>query len=179
MVVLPAGSFIMGSSASEKAWAATHGSNAASVADEAPQHKVSLQSFALGKYDITRAEYAIFVRETGSAPAHGCFESSMPKANKRGDANWNNSGLKQTDRDPVVCVSWQDARAYVAWLNKKVADQVSISGDGPYRLPSEAEWEYAAGGGTTTPFWWGDNDQGAADHAWYKDNSTEKLTRLG
>ena len=102
MVVIPAGSFAMGSPESEKVWATKHGASPQSVSDEAPQHRVVVRSFALGKYDVTRAEYASFVRETGSASADGCFESSMPKANKRGDANWNNSGLKQTDRDPVV-----------------------------------------------------------------------------
>src|SRR5438874_8316607 len=58
MVVIPAGNFMMGSSEQEKTWAATHGANAESVADESPQHSVSLRSFALGKYDVTRAEYA-------------------------------------------------------------------------------------------------------------------------
>jgi formylglycine-generating enzyme required for sulfatase activity len=83
MVVIPTGSFTMGSSASEKTWAATHGLDAgfgdevpqhklslqdfaSAVADEAPQHKVSLRSFALGKYDVMRREYAAFVNETGS-----------------------------------------------------------------------------------------------------------------
>jgi formylglycine-generating enzyme required for sulfatase activity len=65
MVVISAGSFAMGSSAEERPWAATHGGSPGSVADEAPQHQVSLQSFALGKYDVTRGEYATFVRETG------------------------------------------------------------------------------------------------------------------
>jgi formylglycine-generating enzyme required for sulfatase activity len=178
MVVIPAGSFIMGSSASEKAWAATHGSNAASVADEAPQHKVSLRTFALGKYDITRAEYAIFVRETGYPPGDGCGKDSF-KWNKQPDLNWNSPGFNQTDRDPAVCISWQDARAYVGWLNNKVRGQVSTSGDGPYRLPSEAEWEYAARAGTATRFWWGDNDDGAATHAWYKNNSDGKTHPVG
>src|SRR5436305_14950917 len=62
MVVVPAGNFTMGSSASEKSWAATHGANAESVSDESPQHKVSLPSFALGKYDVTRDDYAAFAR---------------------------------------------------------------------------------------------------------------------
>jgi formylglycine-generating enzyme required for sulfatase activity len=62
MVVVPAGSFTMGSSAEEKSWAASHGSSLGSVADEAPQHQVSLPSFALGKYDVTRGEYAAFAR---------------------------------------------------------------------------------------------------------------------
>ena len=173
MVVIPAGSFIMGSSASEKAWAATHGSDAASVADEAPQHRVVLQSFALGKYDVTRAEYAVFVRETGYPPGDGCGKDSF-KWNKQPDLNWKSAGFNQTDRDPAVCISWEDARAYVAWLNKKVRGEASTSGDGRYRLPSEAEWEYAARAGTTTRFWWGDNDDGAAAHALYKDNSGGK-----
>jgi formylglycine-generating enzyme required for sulfatase activity len=60
MVVIPGGSFTMGSSDSEKSWAATHGANAESVSDESPQHNVSLRSFALGKYDVTRGEYAAF-----------------------------------------------------------------------------------------------------------------------
>src|SRR2546423_11337884 len=65
MVVIPAGSFTMGSSAEEKSWAASHGGSMKAVADEAPQHQVSLPSFALGKYDVTRAEYSAFARETG------------------------------------------------------------------------------------------------------------------
>jgi len=171
MVVVPAGSFNMGSPESEKVWATKHGASPESVSDEAPQHRVRLRSFAIGKYDVTRGEYAAFVRKTGYPAGDGCFESSMPKANKRPDARWQNPGFNQTDRDPVVCISWPDARAYVAWLNNKIGGQVLTSGDGPYRLPSEAEWEYAARGGTTTPFWWGNDDRTAADHAWFKNNS--------
>jgi formylglycine-generating enzyme required for sulfatase activity len=72
MVVIPAGSFTMGSSAEEKSWAASHGGSMGAVADEAPQHQVSLPSFALGKYDVTRGEYAAFVRETGYPAGDGC-----------------------------------------------------------------------------------------------------------
>ena len=72
MVVLPAGSFTMGSSAEEKSWAASHGRSIGAVADEAPQHQVSLPSLALGKYDVTRGEYAAFARETGCPAGDGC-----------------------------------------------------------------------------------------------------------
>jgi len=177
MVVVPEGNFTMGSSDSEKVWATKHGASAQSVSDESPQHNVSLRAFALGKYDVTRGEYAAFVRDTGYPAGGGCFESSMPKSNKRADGNWQNPGFEQTDRDPVTCVSWEDARAYIAWLNGKVSGAKSEAG--PYRLPSEAEWEYAARAGTTTRFWWGDNDDGAAAHAWYKDNSDGKTHAVG
>ena len=179
MVVVPAGNFTMGSSASEKSWAATHGANAESVSDESPQHKVSLPSFALGKYDVTRDEYAAFARETGHPAGNECYESSMPKSNKRSGASWQNPGFNQTERDPVTCVSWQDARAYIAWLNAKLRRPGSTSGDGTYRLPSESEWEYAARAGTTTRFWWGDDDGSAASYAWYKGNSGGQTHPVG
>ena len=172
MVVIPAGRFTMGSSPGEKAWAAAHGGSAYAVADEAPQHTVTLKSFALGKYDVTRGEYAAFVRATGYPAGDGCGQVST-SWKKQADLDWQHPGFPQTDRDPVVCVSWQDAQAYVLWLNRKLQSGApdSASGEGPYRLPSEAEWEYAARAGTTTKFWWSDDDAGADSHAWYRKNS--------
>jgi formylglycine-generating enzyme required for sulfatase activity len=118
-----------------------------------------------------RAEYAAFVRETGYPPGDGCGKDSF-KWNKQPELNWKSPGFDQSDRDPVVCVNWNDARAYVSWLNRKVSGSTSNNGNGPYRLPTEAEWEYAARAGTTTRFWWGDDDDAAAvDHAWFKANS--------
>ena len=180
MVVLPAGSFTMGSSAEEKSWAASHGSNLASVADEAPQRQVSLPSFALGKYDVTRSEYAAFARETGYPAGNGCGTGrAIFKWEKDTKLTWENPGHAQTDRDPVVCVSWQDARAYIAWLNRKAHRGGAASANGPYRLPSEAEWEYAARAGTTTKFYWGDDDASAPVHAWFNANSgCEKISGL-
>ena len=178
MVVIAAGSFTMGSSASEKLWAATHGSNAASVADEAPEHQVSLRSFALGKYDVTRGEYAAFVRETGHAAGDGCGKDSF-KWDKQAELSWQTPGFDQTDRDPVVCVSWQDAKAYIHWLNGKSREPGSTRGNGPYRLPSESEWEYAARAGTATKFWWGEDEGGADSHAWYKGNANGQTHPLG
>src|ERR1700683_2887633 len=168
MVVIPAGSFTMGSSSEEKTWAASHGATLGSVTDEAPQHAVAVPAFAMGKYDVTRGEYAAFVRETGYPAGDGCG-AGIDGWNKQPRVSWQKPGFTQSDRDPVVCVSWQDAQAYVAWLNHKVR-RMSAAGDGPYRLPSEAEWEYAARAGTTTKFWWGDEVNDAPSHAWFKEN---------
>ncbi|HZD76837.1 MAG TPA: formylglycine-generating enzyme family protein, partial [Acidobacteriaceae bacterium] len=178
MVVVPAGHFIMGSSAAEKSWAAGHGTTSGSVADEAPQHEVSVPSFAIGKYDVTRTEYAAFVSETGHSAGDGCAHDSYTWR-KRPELSWHNPGFNQTDHDPVVCVSWQDAKAYIAWLNGKVRQRSSASGDGPYRLPNESEWEYAARAGTRTRFWWGDDDAAASGHAWYRDNSGGRTHPVG
>jgi formylglycine-generating enzyme required for sulfatase activity len=79
----------------------------------------------------------------------------------------------------VVCVTWQDARAYIAWLNRKMSRKGPALADGPYRLPSEAEWEYAARAGTATPFWWGESDAEASAHAWFKSNSAGHSRQVG
>lgn len=178
MVAIPAGKFIMGSSSAEKSWAARQVGSADGLADESPQHAVSLPPFALGRYDVTRGEYAAFVSETGYSAGDGCGRDSF-KWQKRPELSWRHPGFKQTDRDPVVCVSWQDANAYIAWLNGKVKEQSSASGDGTYRLPSESEWEYAARAGTTTRFWWGDDDAATSDEAWYKYNSGGRTHPVG
>jgi len=172
MVVLPAGTFTMGSPAEEKSWAASHGGSVNAVSDEAPQHQVSLPSFALGKYDVTRGEYAAFARETGHPAGDGCGAGrAILKWEKDPTLTWRDPGYAQTDRDPVVCVSWQDARAYIAWLNRKARRADVTSANGSYRLPSEAEWEYAARAGTTTKFYWGDDEEVAPVHAWFNANS--------
>jgi formylglycine-generating enzyme required for sulfatase activity len=178
MVVVPAGSFTMGSAAAEKSWAVSHGATPGSVSDESPQHPVALRSFALGKYDVTRGEYAAFVSETGYPAGDGCGHDGA-HWNKQAGVSWQSPGFGQQARDPVVCISWEDARAYVSWLNRKVQRQSLNSSDGPYRLPSESEWEYAARAGTSTRFWWGDDDRSAADHAWYKTNSGDRTHPVG
>jgi len=175
MVVIPAGKFVMGSSDVQRAWAATHGASRGSVADEAPQHEVTVRPFALGKYPVTRGEYETFVRETKRSAKDGCGRDSF-KWDEDPALSWQSPGFAQSDRDPVVCVSWEDAKAYVEWLNGK-AQKGAI--EGPYRLPSEAEWEYAARAGTTTKFWWGDDAAQASIYAWYKDNSEGRTHPVG
>jgi len=164
MVVIKAGSFLMGSSDEETARdvEAVSPSNERSYAQgamtrERPQHLVKIdQSFALGKYRVTRSEFVAFVQETGYSTEGGCYIFTDNSYPRRPEAGWQNPGFAQMERDPVVCVSWQDAKAYVAWLNGKLHGRTSSDSDGPYRLPSEAEWEYAARAGTRTARWWGD-----------------------
>jgi formylglycine-generating enzyme required for sulfatase activity len=184
MVVIPAGRFDMGSSEADKDWAVSHGASKGSVSDESPRHSVTLRSYALGKYDVTRGEYAAFVRETGRTDGDGCYvfdgshwnNSVWPKP--RG-TSWRNPGFSQTDREPVVCVTWDDALAYMSWLNGEARPRGSAAGSGPYRLPSESEWEYAARAGRATRFWWGDQDNEAPRYAWYNGNAGGRTHPVG
>jgi formylglycine-generating enzyme required for sulfatase activity len=161
MVVVPAGKFQMGSSPEETTRdlkdAAKYDNPRAVqgyLDDEQPSHPVSIDApFALGKHLVTRGEFTAFVDGTGYSPGAGCTLWAAGEYLRQPDAGWRNPGFAQTDRDPVVCISWQDAKAYVSWLNSKVGG----AREGPYRLPSEAEWEYAARAGTRTSRWWGDD----------------------
>ena len=147
MVVIRAGRFMMGSPKSE---------SGRDHYFEGPQHEVRIsQAFALGKYEVTRAEYAAFAQETG-LDASGCYALG-PRWMLDYSANWRNPGYSQTEGDPVVCVSWDDAQKYVRWLNQK-------TGQG-YRLPSESEWEYAARARTTTARYWGESPDEACTYA--------------
>jgi formylglycine-generating enzyme required for sulfatase activity len=123
---------------------------------EGPQHDVTVKAFALGKYNVTVEEFLLFLKETGYRP-----EPCNPTLN----LGWRSPGnglayppfVGQPARWPAACLDWRDAQAYVAWLNDKVkAQRPELAGrGGPYRLPSEAEWEFAARAGTTTARWWG------------------------
>ena len=107
--------------------------------DEGPQRQVNIpKPFAVGKYEVTVGQYTEFVRETGHKTAN-CY---YPE-----DQSWDNPGFNQTNNHPVVCVSWDDASAYIDWLSMKAEHE--------YRLLTEAEWEYAARAGTTTAYHFG------------------------
>ena len=158
MVAVPAGRFMMGTRDDDpENWSPDR---------EGPWHPVTIvRGFAIGRFEITRQEYWRFVEATGRNQT-GC--ASWTGESWKGDAgkNWRNPGFEQTDRDPVVCVNWSDAKAFADWLAK-------LSGK-PYRLATEAEWEYAAAAGSITRRFWGDGANEACAFANVGDRSMQR-----
>ena len=135
MVVIPAGSFMMGSPPDPEQDPFSN-AKPVKVGDdtEKPQHLVTVQSFAMGKYEVTQEQwYAVM--------------GSNPSSNKGRTL-------------PVENVSWDDAQVFVQKLSQKTGKK--------YRLPTEAEWEYAARGGSTTTYPWGNSDAELHVYAWFK-----------
>lgn len=159
MVVVPAGSFTMGSTDAE--------TTREKVPDEyarweRPRQRITItRPFALGKTHVTRREFAAFVAATGYDPGPGCWTWVAGKWEVDKSATWRNPGFSQTEEHPVVCVSFTDAERYVGWLNTRVGGVAA----GPYSLPSEAQWEYAARAGTDTARFWGDGRDSACVYA--------------
>ena len=158
MVAIPAGTFDMGGGAAEQQRESIPEKMAES---ERPVHRVSIEyPLAVSRYEITRGEFAAFVAArplTDEAAGCSVIDAAAGKWTTIAARSWRNPGFNQTDRHPVVCVNWNDARAYVAWLS-------SITGK-HYRLLSEAEWEYAARAGASTSRFWGDGRDDACRHA--------------
>ncbi|EDN66749.1 serine/threonine protein kinase [Beggiatoa sp. PS] len=124
MVWIPAGQFRMGDIQKQ-------GDD-----DEGPVHWVSMNSFAMGRFEVTFANYDRFAEETGRE--------------KPDDNGW------ERGQRPVINISWYDATAYAEWLSQQTG-QI-------YRLPTEAEWEYSARAGTITQYWWGDEVKPKLEH---------------
>lgn len=153
MIEIPAGQFLMGALPDEEERENLfepfrHRSQ--------PQLRVSMRGFWAGKYEITRRQYRAFVEETRHSGA-GCFMWIGTRYEVDPTKDWRNPGYAQDDEHPAVCVSWEDASAYVRWLSQKTGKR--------YRLLTEAEWEYAARAGTTTARYWGDGDHRSCDYA--------------
>ena len=143
MVVVPAGSYEMGSPAGE----------AGRSENEGPVHRVTIaEPLAVGVYEVTVGEFGQFVGETGYSAGDTCAVYGEGTWKVRPGGSWRDPGFRQTKGHPVVCVSWEDARAYVGWLSRKTGRR--------YRLLSEAEWEYAARAETRTARYWGDGESG-------------------
>ena len=148
MVVLPAGSYRMGSPSYEQG----RGD------DEGPVHEVTIGApFALGMHEVTVADFGRFVDETGYSAGSKCWTYEAGKTEERTGRGWRNPGFEQSSGHPAACVSWNDAQAYAAWLSRRTGEA--------YRLPTESEWEYAARAGTATSRYWGGSESGQCRHA--------------
>jgi formylglycine-generating enzyme required for sulfatase activity len=167
--LIPAGEFLMGSPESDKD----------ARGDEKPQHRVRItQPFYLGIHPVTRGQFRRFVEATR-------YQTEVEKDGKGGygrDAvrdesvqdpkfSWRSVGFDQTDDHPVVNVSWNDASAFCDWLSQQEGQK--------YRLPTEAEWEYACRARTTTRFSFGNDETALGQYAWYSANSNSRTHPVG
>ncbi len=155
MVVIPSGTFDMGSPESEDG----------RTDDEGPVHRVNVAKFAIGKTEITRGQFATFVKKTKYSTGDKCSILEGGKVVERA-ANWRELGYANGDSYPVGCVNWSDAKAYAQWLSRTTGEK--------YRLPTEAEWEYAARANSSTARYWGDNPDEACAYANAADKTAQE-----
>ncbi len=173
MVLVNGGSFLMGCKEDS-----TYKCND----DEKPLHKVTLNSFRISKYEVTVAQFRLFVEKTGyitEAENKGwswVYNSKDEEWEKRDNVSWktDNEGIEKSrteDNHPAVHVSWNDANAFCEWISSENGKQ--------YRLPTEAEWEYAARGGGKTKNYRFSGSDNIDEVAWYGSNSTGKTHPVG
>jgi formylglycine-generating enzyme required for sulfatase activity len=151
MVIIPAGQFVMGSPPGESG-----------RYDSEKQHPVKIEkAFALGKNEVTVAEFKRFAGvtkyQTEAERSGDCRGWNDTTWEQNARYSWRNVGFEQGDNHPVVCVSWNDAVAYTNWLSQQTGKK--------YRLPTEAEWEYATRAGTTTARYWGESADAGCPYA--------------
>jgi len=170
LTLVPAGEFMMGSRESAKETAAffaknyhtgeLKGARADEFLGEEPRHRVRItKPFYLGTYHVTRGQFRRFVEdsryktddEKGQEPGTLGWNPEKKTFDFSREYSWRNTGFQQTDEHPVVNVSWNDAMAFCEWLSRKEGKT--------YRLPTEAEWEYACRAGTTTRYYSGDDPE--------------------
>jgi formylglycine-generating enzyme required for sulfatase activity len=162
MVPIPGGEFVMGSPDSE-----TDRKD-----DEGPQHKVKLEPFWMGKMEVTWDEFELWsirleraLREFGNAevgPLEKAADAITKPTNPYTDMSFE---MGKDGGYPAICMTQHAAKTYCEWLSAKTGRY--------YRLPTEAEWEYACRAGTTTPYSFGDDTSKLGDYAWFEGNSTE------
>jgi formylglycine-generating enzyme required for sulfatase activity len=150
MVLIPNGSFMMGSPEDELE----------RLDSESPQHLVNIKQFCMGRYPVTQAQWRAV--------------AALPQVNKELETD---PSYFKGDNRPVECVSWYDAVEFCVRLSRFVEGRLSSDTKRQYRLPSEAEWEYACRAGTTTPFHFGETI--TTDLANYRGTDNEEYKRSG
>ena len=167
MVPIPGGEFVMGSPDSEKGH----------KADEGPQHRVKIEPFWMGQCEVTWNEYELFMYPEEERRTRATVPTDA-KGDKLADAVTHPSrpyvemsfGMGK-DHFPAISMTQHAANKYCQWLSAKTGQF--------YRLPTEAEWEYAARAGTTTTYFFGNDPGQLGDYAWYEENSDFKYQKVG
>jgi formylglycine-generating enzyme required for sulfatase activity len=177
VVFIPPGEFMMGSTPEERAWAVgSEGGTGRAVGGDGregyegdPRKTRIKDGFWMGRTEVTVGQWRRFVEETShvtdgeKGAAMAWFDWETKKWQMAKGKGWRDPGYGFPVRDnhPVACVSWNDCRAFCQWLTKKERAAGRLPDGLEYRLPTEAEWEYACRGGrTSTVFWWGNDLKG-------------------
>jgi formylglycine-generating enzyme required for sulfatase activity len=168
LVLIPPGKFVMGAQPNEPD----------GNAGEGPQHEVEIsRPFAIGTCEVTVGQFRAFVNATKYVTETENLGGALQwdyaeKVHKRDPAIlWMKPGYEQTDEHPVVCVTWNDAQAFCKWLS----DKEGVA----YVLPTEAQWEYACRAGTTTTWFFGNNEGALDAHGWSAFNAENKAHPVG
>ncbi|HKQ40457.1 MAG TPA: SUMF1/EgtB/PvdO family nonheme iron enzyme, partial [Verrucomicrobiae bacterium] len=167
MMAIPGGEYLMGSPASEKG----------RKADEGPQHKVKLSPFWMGRCEVTWNEFELFMfadqeRKFKDTIATDPYVDKISDAVSRPTKPYVEMSFGMgKDGYPAISMTHHSAIKYCQWLSAKTGQF--------YRLPTEAEWEYACRAGTTTAYSWGDDPAAMRDYAWYEQNSDFKYQKVG
>jgi len=162
MASIPAGQFTMGSTEP----GIGDGSHNPS---EQPPHLVRIQAFQLARYETTVGQFRQFVEATGYRTQDQCWQFDRADWMALKEVKWDAPAHAPGEFHPVMCVTWDDANAYAAWLSSQTGRH--------FRLPSEAEWEYAARAGTTTRYPSGDNADALCAYANMKDRRFKTALR--
>jgi formylglycine-generating enzyme required for sulfatase activity len=163
MVPIPAGTFEMGSSATEK----ERGD------DEGPQHSVTIRPFWMGAKEVTWDEFDLYWKtrpgeKEDKEPEHPKNADAVTRPTPSyADETWEHG----REGHPVLGITWHTAMQYCRWLSVKTGKV--------YRLPTEAEWEYAARAGSKTPYFFGDDPKKLKEYAWFNDNSDTHTHKVG
>jgi formylglycine-generating enzyme required for sulfatase activity len=165
-ILIPAGKFGMGSPAGEPG----------REANEGPQREVQItKPFYMGKFEVKVSEFREFVKaaqfKTDAEKNGGAYVPVKDKWERKEGVHWMNPGFSQKDDHPVICVAWSDAVEYGKWLAQKTGHA--------YRLPTEAEWEYACRAGSRQAYSFGSDARELSRYGWYGENSGGKTRPVG